>query len=328
MAEAHRPVILISTMTPDSPSATAIMAMVRATGAEPMLISKHAERLAGKDNHAIALQVKADLAKADGVIVMGNNSDIDPGDYGAKEKHKETHSERATPEGEARAKYEYALLAAALEKKTPLLGVCAGMQRLNVLLGGSLNQHVPDLIGSNEHDQTQSHVAPYIPVEFVQIGQGTLLSAIADGIPGVYTPTSEKLPPGVVMENSMHHQSIDKVGGGLRISAASGEPHRPHVHVSEAIEADPTGPFGHQFVLGVQWHPEFGASDLSVRLLGQLARQALEYGKIKSALAPMEETVRSQGEATLAGAEAGPLIGSWAQRLRQQQAIAAATNTR
>src|SRR5690606_34383926 len=115
-----------------------------------------------KDEQAIVEQVKADIAKADGVLVMGNDSDINPGDYGAKAIHKETKTETNTPQGLARARYEYALIGAALGKKVPLMGVCAGMQRINVLLGGTLNQHVPDTLGNNEHAQS---VPMYIPVE-------------------------------------------------------------------------------------------------------------------------------------------------------------------
>ncbi len=275
----HRPTILVSAGSADSNSITAMMAMVRATGAQPMLITNHAQRMSDKNDAMFAAQVEADLAKADGVIVMGNNSDIDPLDYNSPFKDPHTKSEADTPEGHARAKYEYALLAAAVHNKTPVLGVCGGMQRLNVLLGGTLDQHVPDKVGNNHHAQQDEHIPPYIPVEFVQIGEGSTLSKIADGIPGVYAPTSQPLPPGITMENSMHHQAVDKIGTGLRVSAASIEPERSDVRIVEAIEADPNGKFKDQFLMGVQWHPEFGASDLSPKLLKHFTNKAREYGK-------------------------------------------------
>lgn len=305
----HRPVILISGSRPDSPSVAAMMAMVRASGAEPMLIANHLHRVEGKNDNAFVAEVEATLAKADGVIVMGNNNDIDPIDYHSPFKHPKTKSEADTPEGLARGKYEYVLLSKALEKKTPLLGVCGGMQRLNVLLGGTLNQHVPDLVGNEMHDQSTANIPNYIPVEFVQVGPNTTLEKIADGVPGVFTPNLDKPIHGVTMENSLHHQSVDKLGNGLRVSAASIEPNKPDVRIVEGIEADPNGKFGGQFVMGVQWHPEFGASDLSIKLINQLAAQAREYGKTRSSQQAMEETMRSLGTG----------IGNWADRIRAQQ---------
>lgn len=309
----HRPVILISGSAPDSSSVGAIMAMVRAQGAEPMLITNHAGRLQGKDDHAFIADVEATLAKADGVIVMGNNNDIDPYDYNSPFKHPKTKSEADTPEGVARGKYEYVLLTKALEKKVPLLGVCGGMQRLNVLLGGSLNQHVPDLVGNEMHDQSAAHIPGYVPVEFIKVEEGTSLHRIADGVPGMYVPSSDKPIPGIAMENSFHHQSVDKVGKGLRVSAVSIEPDKPDVRIVEAIEADPQGKFGGQFVMGVQWHPEFGASDLSANLIKHLAEQARGYSKIRSSEQAMQETARSLNAPQQA----------WVQRLRRQQAALA-----
>lgn len=274
-----KPTILISGASTDSKSVAAIMADVRALGAEPILIANHGERLKGKDFAAIRQQAQAELANADGVIIMGNNQDIDPRDYGAASIHKETKAETATSAGKARASYEYILAEEALNAKTPLLGVCAGMQRMNVLCGGTLNQHVPDLVGDDRHQQASAFDAPFVPVEFIQVAKGTTLDGIADGVPGVYAPSRDGSSSGVFMDNSLHHQSVDKIGEGFRASAYSIEVDKPNVRIVEAIEASPDGPYGGQFAVGVQWHPEFGASRLSAQLLNRFTGEAQAYAQ-------------------------------------------------
>ncbi len=302
-----RPVILISGSSADSKSVTAMMAMVRASGADPMLVANHLERQRGRVGTALQEQVTADIAKADGVIVMGNDKDIDPADYRAAASAK-TNSENATEEGRARAAYEYVLMNEALNNfKVPLLGVCGGMQRLNVICEGTLHQDIPEILGDNRRQQSEAGVAPFVSVQFVQVQDGTTLSTIADGISGVYTPTHQPMPHNLVMENSMHHQAVDVVGKGLRASAHSIEPDHLNVKIVEAIEADPQGKFKGQYVAGVQWHPEFGASELSTKLIANFTEAAKGYAQahpLAAEVDTLQETVKSLPQETLAKAQA------------------------
>ncbi len=257
---------MISGAAPDSKSVAAVMSVMRMTGGIPMLVSNHSERVGHKDDLKLIMEAAhQDLAKADGIIVMGNDLDIDPRDYGEEKIHKATRSEKATPKGLVRAVYESKLIEGALKMKLPLLGICGGMQRLNVLLGGTLHQHVPDLIGSSYHHQGE--IAPFIPVQYVSVVPGTMLASISKEVPGLFTPSHDEPMAGIFMDNSFHHQAVDRVGNGLIPCAFSIEPDHPDLHIVQAIEAAPRGPYSEQFVLGLQWHPEFGASDVSVRSL-------------------------------------------------------------
>lgn len=261
-----KPIIGISGSAADSKSVTAMMVMVRSLGAEPMLLANHDARI--RDAGGLEEAVTQDLNMVDAVLVMGNNADIDPAKYG-QQPHEKTKIET----DDARAAYEEAIIQKSLEEKVPLLGICGGHQRINVLAGGTLNQHVPDEVGDDHH--MQGSVPGYIPVQYVNIEEGSKLSKIAGEIGGLYTPTHEKLPPNVVMENSFHHQAVDKVGAGFVVSAKSSD------DVIEAIEADPNGVFKDQFVIGVQWHPEFGASPLGPKLVGEVIEAAKAYRKEK-----------------------------------------------
>jgi putative glutamine amidotransferase len=205
---------------------------MRMTGAVPMLIADHVLRVGGSDDvDIIRKQVESDLAKADGIIVMGNDSDIDPGDYGESFRHPKTNSEKATHEGRVRAAYEYKLIEESLKMKLPIFAVCGGMQRLNVLLGGTLHQHVPDLVGTAYHHQGGAGIAPFIPVQFVGVVPGTRLAKVAKELGGLFTPQHEDLPPGVFMENSFHHQAVDRVADGLIPCAFSLEPDKPDLYI-------------------------------------------------------------------------------------------------
>ncbi len=305
--EKRKPVILISAMNTDTKSVTAAVASVRAAGAEPLLIANHFARLNFKgdvNNDTIRAAVHADLEKVDGVLVMGNNADIDPKDYKATSKHAATKSERDTPEGAVRAAYEYNLLAETLNCKKPLLTVCAGTQRLNVLMGGTLHQHVPDILGNESHQQDKQNIAPFVPVLYVETEANTKLSEMAGG-KGLFTPGHD-VPASVTMENSFHHQAIDKVGDGLRVAAHSREAD-PKKNIIEAVEGDPKV-FKDQFVMGVQWHPEFGASELSGRLLQTLVQESEQYAAKNPRIADsVKETALSAFAPT------------WQERVRAQQ---------
>jgi putative glutamine amidotransferase len=181
------------------------------------------------------------LDMLDGLILSGG-ADIDPSNYGA-ERHPATNGSVAE-----RDRSEIALARRAIERNMPVLGICRGMQLINVALGGSLKQHLPDEVGHENHRPT--------PGSFegsdhdVRLRRGSL-AAVAAG----ETLHSAK---------SHHHQGIERLGDGLEITGYSTLDELP-----EAIEAPAC-----RFVLGVQWHPE--ADDRS-RVVGALVERALDY---------------------------------------------------
>ncbi|GLZ76387.1 putative glutamine amidotransferase [Actinorhabdospora filicis] len=159
----------------------------------------------------------------DGLIVAGGG-DIDPARYG-REPHAATGYVR-----DFRDAAEFALTGAALAAGLPFLGICRGMQVLNVHLGGTLHQHLPDHLGHTGH-------AP-APGEYgrlaVDVRPGTLLAAVTGA--ASFTPAH------------YHHQAAERLGAGLVAAATAGD------GCVEAVEL-PGG-----FTLGVQWHPEVGAA--------------------------------------------------------------------
>jgi putative glutamine amidotransferase len=176
------------------------------------------------------------LDRLDGLMLAGG-TDVDPASYGAR-PHPEVGS--TVPE---RDRFELALAHRALEREMPLLAICRGMQMLNVACGGTLVQHVPDVVGHEEHRHTPGQFADH-DVEL----ESESLAARAVG--------SERSAV-----KSHHHQGIEELGESLVASGwADGD------GLVEAIE-DP----GRRFVLGVLWHPE---EDESSRLIAALVEEA------------------------------------------------------
>jgi putative glutamine amidotransferase len=162
------------------------------------------------------------LELLDALIVTGGAGDVNPALYD-EEPHPETG-----PVQEERDAYELALVRAALERELPLLGICRGMQILNVAYGGSIEQHLPDALGHEEHRHTPGTFADHE----VRLVPGSLAARAAG---------SEVTPV-----KSHHHQGIKEVGSGLEVTGWAAE--------DDAVEAleDPSC----RFVLGVLWHPE------------------------------------------------------------------------
>jgi putative glutamine amidotransferase len=158
----------------------------------------------------------------DALVVTGGAGDLDPALYG-EERHPETG-----PVQEERDAYELALVRGALEREMPVLGICRGMQILNVAYGGTIEQHLPDALGHVEHRHTPGTFADH-EVRLVPHS----LAARAAG--------SER-----TLAKSHHHQGIREVGEGLKVTGWAVE--------DDAVEAleDPSC----TFVLGVLWHPE------------------------------------------------------------------------
>jgi putative glutamine amidotransferase len=170
---------------------------------------------------------EAAVARLDGVVISGG-PDVEPVRYGA-----DPHPETGPPARERDA-WELALIDAALAAGRPLLGICRGMQLLNVALGGTLVQHLPEKVGHGGHSGPP----------------GVFARHEVRPVPG--TRLGELLPAPVTVP-TYHHQAVDRLGHGLR-TCAQAEDGTP-----EALEpADEGG-----FVLAVQWHPEAG-EDLRV----------------------------------------------------------------
>jgi putative glutamine amidotransferase len=178
----------------------------------------------------------------DGLILAGG-ADVDAGSYGAR-----PHPETAVTWPE-RDRFELALGHRALERDMPLLGICRGMQMLNVTAGGTLDQHLPDRVGHREHRHTPGVFADHS----VRLSERSLASRVVGE-----AQTAVK---------SHHHQGIDELGEGVEASGWSDD------GVIEAIELPER-----RFALGVLWHPE---QDEASRVIGALVaetRAAERYG--------------------------------------------------
>ncbi len=190
---------------------TAYVAMLVRAGALPFLLP-----LAGTHEEAVEV-----LDRIDGLLLTGGD-DLDPALYGQTARHPDL---LGSP---VRAESEIAYARAAQERGRPTLGVCLGIQTLNVAFGGSLLQFIPeDVPGALRHEEDGDE-SPEHPI---RIEPGTLLARIA----GAET----------AIVNSFHHQAVARPAPGLRVSARSPD------GIVEAIEREEP-----PFCLGVQWHPE------------------------------------------------------------------------
>jgi putative glutamine amidotransferase len=188
------------------------------------------------------------LARLDGLMLSGGG-DIDPARYGAQP------SPQLASVREERDAAEFALLDAAMSLRLPVLGICRGMQVINVARGGSLHQHLPDVVGHDGH-------AP-VPGAFGQhelrVAEGSRLSSILG--------LQEDRP---IPTPTHHHQAVDCLGKGLTATAWTAD------GTIEALEADG----GDQFLVAVQWHPEAGDDPTLFRALVAAARNhALEAAR-------------------------------------------------
>ncbi|MEU0115158.1 gamma-glutamyl-gamma-aminobutyrate hydrolase family protein [Streptomyces bobili] len=163
-------------------------------------------------------QAASVVARLDGLVIAGG-PDVEPGRYGAE------RDPRTGPPAPERDAWELALIEAALAAEVPLLGICRGMQLLNVALGGTLVQHLPG----------HAEVVGVFGRHAVKPVPGTLYAGLV--------PEEMSVP-------TFHHQAVERLGAGLAPCAYAGD------GTVEAVELP--SEVGRGWVLGVQWHPEMG----------------------------------------------------------------------
>ena len=185
---------------------------VQQVGAVPLIIAPMAQST-----------IETILDTVDAVCLSGG-PDLDPSTYGQKAHEMLGPTELATDN------FEIALAKAADRRGMPILAICRGAQVLNVARGGTLLQHIPDVVPDSGLQHRQTELGHHTSHE-VEIEPDSLLARTLGG-------TSAEV-------NSFHHQSVEKLGANLRISARSDD------GIIEGIEA-----VDRDFVLGVQWHAE------------------------------------------------------------------------
>lgn len=161
------------------------------------------------------------LGRLDAVVLSGG-PDLDPSAYASL-----AHPQLGPTEPEL-DRFELELARTAVARGLPVLGICRGMQVLNVALGGSLHQHLPDLEGEVDHRQT---APPSEPTHRVTLSRASRLTKV--------------IGRRYVEVNSFHHQGLHALGKGLEVAGRAADGH------VEAIEVR-----GRRFTFGVQWHAE------------------------------------------------------------------------
>jgi putative glutamine amidotransferase len=171
------------------------------------------------------------LDRLDGLLLTGSPSNVHPSHYGAEPSHPEILHDRE------RDATTLPLIREAIRRDLPILAICRGVQELNVALGGTLHQRVHELPGRlNHRSRKDSPDGPYGPAHSVMLTAGGLLASLAGSFE--------------VMVNSLHSQGIDRPAPGLHVEAVAPDGQIEAVRLREA-----------RFVVGVQWHPEYKATD-------------------------------------------------------------------
>lgn len=193
------------------------------------LRQNYCEAVSAAGGLPLALPHEPELAESyldglDALVVTGGNFDVDPALFGAEQRHETVKTK------DRRTAFELAMTRGALARDMPVLAICGGQQLLNVVLGGTLIQHIPDAVPEAlAHEQPNPRTEPG---HMISIVTRTLLHKIC------------ALPELAV--NSAHHQAAETVGPGVVVNATASD------GVIEGIEHP-----GYRFCLGVEWHPEF-----------------------------------------------------------------------
>ncbi len=181
----------------------------------------------------------------DGLMIVGGYLDINPRRYGETVIHPEVKL------NDVRENFEFELGKRFLETKKPFLGICNGMQLINVLHGGLVYQHLLDEGKFIDHEQGhfegfKNYSTPYHDVLIER--KSRLFSILGEDR---------------IKTNSSHHQAAKKAGDGLKVSGFAED------GIIEAVESET-----HPFCLGVQWHPEFNVSDADEKIFKAFVESA------------------------------------------------------
>ena len=207
---------------------------------------------AGARLEEIEVITEADAARRqienfDGILFAGGD-DVDPAFYDEPKKYDTVHANRSRDE------FEFALLDRARTERLPVLGICRGIQMINVKFGGTLYQHLPSESDSEiRHAQEGSRSEPT---------HGVTLTDPESRLAEVFR--------GSWRVNSLHHQGIKRLGRGLKVTAHCED------GLVEAVEAADDGPY----LLAVQWHPEeMTTQSEQLRLLKQFLDRCREHAR-------------------------------------------------
>ena len=182
----------------------------------------------------------------DGIIITGGDFDINPEIYGEKVVSNKVSTK------DDRTKFEFEITKKALNIGLPVLGICGGQQLLNVVLGGTLIQHIPDEIqGMINHEQTNPRNEPSHKIKIIK---NTKLYKI--------TKTEN------MFVNSAHHQAVKTLGQNLVVNCSSED------GVIEGIENPDV-----EFCIGVQWHPEFLIDKKDIEIFKSLIESSRKFEK-------------------------------------------------
>jgi putative glutamine amidotransferase len=214
--------------------------LVAAAGARPLLLPPPSSAPGGPGAGAAEV-----IAVLDGLVLTGGG-DVDPAAYGEVPDHEVGGVD---PNRDAS---ERALLAAALDADVPVLAICRGCQVLNVSLGGTLHQHLPDVVGNVDHRRQ--------PMLFEEVEVETVPGTTAASVFGAGTTVL-----------CSHHQAVRDLGRDLVVTARAGD------DVVEAVELPSA-----RFVLAVQWHPEEAMDQRPFDALLDAARAHMAERSVRS----------------------------------------------
>ena len=181
------------------------------------------------------------LEIVDGLVITGGNFDIDPILFGENSRHEKVSIKQR------RTNFEFGITQGAVNKNIPILGICGGQQLLNVVLGGTLIQHIPDEIkDAIPHEQPNPRDEAG---HLVKVKPNTMLYEIVQS--------------DTLSVNSAHHQAVKKISKDVIINAVALD------GVIEGIEVP-----SKRFCLGVQWHPEFTINAGDAKIFSALIEAA------------------------------------------------------
>jgi len=221
------------------------------------LRANYVEMISAAGGAAVMLTYDYDLIddyldSLDGLMVVGGYFDIHPKRYGEKEVHPTVKL------NDVREDFEHSLGGKAIKTQIPFLGICNGMQLLNILHGGKVIQHIPDEEKFMDHEQ--SHIEGFEDYHKgyhdVELERNSKLFSILK---------EEK-----IKTNSSHHQAAKQAGEGLNVVGRASD------GIIEAVEKT-----NHPFCIGVQWHPEFKTSEADKKIFEAFVEAAKKYKNSK-----------------------------------------------